>query len=81
MQKEQYFNVFMYEKNLFGQDSMYLNVNFLGGFIPCKAEQPLKCMEYKKKKHKKIKAYRKFLLKEATVNSCLLILNLKAFRL
>ena len=31
MQKEQYFNVFMYEKNLFGQDSVYLNVNFFGG--------------------------------------------------
>ena len=36
---------------------------------------------YKKKKHKKIKAYRKCLLKEPTVNRCLLILDLKRFRL
>ena len=35
---------------------------------------------YKKKKHKKIKAYSKSLLKEPTVKRCLLILDLKAFR-
>ena len=32
---------------------------------------------YKKKKHKKIKAYRKSIYKEPTVNRCLLILDLK----
>ena len=35
---------------------------------------------YKKKEHKMIKAYRKSLYKEPTVNSCLLILDLKALR-
>ena len=30
------------------------------GFTPCKAEEPLKAWSYKKKKHKKIKAYRLF---------------------
>ena len=28
-------------------------------FTPCKAEQPPRGMELKKKKHKKVKAYRK----------------------
>ena len=36
---------------------------------------------YKKKRHKKIKAYRKSLYKEPTVNMYLLILDLKPFRL
>ena len=49
---------------------------FLVGFTPYKAEQPLE-----KKKYKKIKAYRKSLYKEPTVNRCLLILELKPFRL
>ena len=35
---------------------------------------------YKKKKHKKIKAYRKSVKKEPTVKRCLLILDLKPFR-
>ena len=35
---------------------------------------------YNKKKHKKIKAYRKSLRKEATGNRCLLILDLEPFR-
>ena len=35
----------------------------------------------KKKKHKKIKAYSKSLYKETTVNRCLLVLDLKPFRL
>ena len=37
-----------------------------------------KAWSYKKKKHKKIKAYRKSLLKESKVNMCLLILDFKA---
>ena len=40
-----------------------------------------KAWSYKKKGHKKIKAYRKSLYKEPTVNKCLLILDLKPFRL
>ena len=35
---------------------------------------------YQKKKHKKIKAYRKSVQEEPTVKRCLLILNLKPFR-
>ena len=35
---------------------------------------------YKKKEHKKIKAYRKSLYKEPTVNMCLFILDLKPLR-
>ena len=50
------------------------------GFTPCKAEEPLQDMELQKNKHKKIKAWRKSLQKETTVNGCLLILNLKPFR-
>ena len=38
-----------------------------------------KARSYKKKKHKKIKAYTKSLQKEPTVNMCLLILDLKSF--
>ena len=36
-----------------------------------------KAWSYNKKVHKKIKVYRKSLYKELTVNSCLLILDLK----
>ena len=39
-----------------------------------------KAWSYKKKKHKKIKAYRKSLKKEPTVNRCPLTLHLKPFR-
>ena len=39
-----------------------------------------KAWSYKKKKHKKIKAYRKFLYKVSTVKRCLSILDLKPFR-
>ena len=39
-----------------------------------------KAWSYKKKKHKNIKAYRKSLYKEPTVNRCLSILELKLFR-
>ena len=36
-----------------------------------------KAWSYKKKEHKKIKAYRKSLYKEPTVNRCMLMLDLK----
>ena len=39
-----------------------------------------KIWSYKKKEHKMIKGYWKSLYKEPTVNSCLLILDLKALR-
>ena len=48
------------------------------GFTPCKAQQ---ARSYRKNKRKKIKAYKKSLYKEPTVNKCLLILDLKPFRL
>ena len=38
-----------------------------------------KAWSYKKKKHKRIKAYRKSLQKEPTVSRCLLILDLKPY--
>ena len=38
-----------------------------------------KAWSYKKKKHEKIKAYRKSLQKEPKINRCLLILDLKPF--
>ena len=40
-----------------------------------------KAWSYKEKKHKKMKAYRKSLEKEPTVNRCMLILDIKPFRL
>ena len=40
-----------------------------------------KARSYKEKKYKKIKLYRKPLLKEPTGNRCLIILDLKPFRL
>ena len=45
---------------------------------PCKAKHPLQGTELqkKKKKHKKIKALRKFLQKEPTINKCLSNLDL-----
>ena len=39
-----------------------------------------KAWSYKKKKHKKIKAYRRSLWKEPALTEYLLILNLKPFR-
>ena len=50
------------------------------GFTSHKAEEPLQGMELQEKVAKKIKAHRKSLQKEPTVNRCLLILHLKPFR-
>ena len=49
--------------------------------LHARLDSPYKAWSNKKKKHKKIKAYRKSLYKEPTVNRCLLILDLKPFRL
>ena len=46
------------------------------GFTPCKIESYYKAQSYKKKKHKKIKGYRKFVWKEPTVKSFLLTVTL-----
>ena len=61
------------------QTSIYqFHAFFQLGFTLCKAEHPLLGME--KKKHKKIKAYRKSVYKKPTVKRCMLILDLKPFR-
>ena len=56
------------ETHFFNWDSLHARLNSC-----CKA------WSYKKKKHKKIKAYRKSLWKEPTVNRCLIILDLKPY--
>ena len=48
--------------------------------LHARLNSPYKAWSYKKKKLKMIKAYRKSLHKEPTVNRCLLILDLKTFR-
>ena len=57
-------------KTFFTRNSLHARLN-----SHCKA------WSYKKKKYKKIKAYGKSLDKEPAVNRCLLILDLKPFRL
>ena len=60
----------------------YFLIFFSLGFTPCKAKQPLQGMELQEKEAQKdYRKYRKSLSKEPTVNRCLLILNLKPFRL
>ena len=60
---------------------LYICIYFFKlGFTPCKTEQPPQGMKLQDKKHERIKAYRKSLLKETTVNRCLLILELRSFR-
>ena len=66
---------------------LYLFVRaFLLRFTLCNAEQSLRGMEVqkkekKKKRNKKIKAYRKSIQKNPTVKRCLLIVGLKPLRL
>ena len=50
-------------------------------FTPSKAEHPLQGMELQEKDGQKIKGYRISLYKEPTVKGCLLIPELKSFRL
>ena len=56
---------------------------FLLGFTPCNAEQPLqgKAWSYRKKKHKKIKAYRSSVWKEPTVKRCLFLLHIQVLHI
>ena len=53
----------------FNQDSLHAKPN-----------SHYKAWSYKKKEHRKIKAYRKSLYNGPTVNRCLLILDLKPLR-
>ena len=48
--------------------------------LHAKLKSHYKAQSYKKKKDKKIKAYRKYAKKEPRVKRCLLILDLKPFR-
>ena len=50
-------------------------------FLKLRLNSHYKAWSFKKKKDKKIKAYRKSLQKEPTVDSCLLILDLNPFKL
>ena len=70
-----------FERQCFGQnfpkrEHMYFFFKKLR-FTPYKAEQPPEAWGYKKKKHKKAKAYRKCVWKEPTDKRYLLILDLK----
>ena len=47
---------------------------------PCKVEQALRGTSYKKKKHKKIRAYRKSVQKDPTVKRCLFFPELEPLR-
>ena len=57
------------EKIFFNLDSLHASLN-----------SDYKIWSYKKKKHKKMKSYRKSVQKEPTVKRCLLILDLQSFR-
>ena len=56
------------ETHFFNWDSLHAKLN-----SHCKA------WSYKNKKHKMIKAYRKYLQKEPAKNKCLLILDMKPY--
>ena len=55
---------------------LFLNLDLLHARL----NSHYKTWSYKKKKHKKIKAYRKSVQKKPTVKGCLLILDLKPFK-
>ena len=61
--------MFLVTYSFFNRDSLHARLN-----------SHYKTWSYKKKKHKKIKAYKKSLQKEPTATKCLLILHLKPFR-
>ena len=48
---------------------------------PCKVEQALRGTSYKKKKHKKIRAYRKSVQKDPTVKRCLFFSRIRATKI
>ena len=61
---------------------MYIYGNiYIYTYIHAKLNSHYKTWSYIEKKHKNIKAYRKYVEKEPTVKACLLILNLKQFSL
>ena len=55
------------------------HIIFSWGSLYVRLNSHCKAWSYKKKKHKKIKAYGKSLQKEPTINRCLLILDLKPY--
>ena len=58
-----------------------LNLAFLIGIQEiARLNSPSEAWSYKKKKHKKMKAYRKSVYKKLIVKRCLLILDLKPLR-
>ena len=63
-------NSYQYSYFFLNSDLLHANLN-----------SHYKVWSYKKKKHKKIKAKSKSLQNEPIVNTCLLILDLKPFRL
>ena len=69
------------------KETMIIDVAITGDFLKnwnslhAKLDSHYMAWSYKKKKHKKIKAYTKSLYKEPKVNRCLLILDFKPFRL
>ena len=70
-------------RNSFSSLSRIMNQNYFFKklvFTPCKLNSHYKAWTYKKKEHKKIKAYRKSLYEKPTVSKCLLILHLKTLR-
>ena len=66
--------------NIEHASSMIFQLTHTWDSLHARLNSHCKAWSYKKKKHKKIKAYRKSLQKEPTVNRCLLILDLKPFR-
>ena len=75
---------------LYSEKKWYYGTNVKAiGFLVCfnwdslhaRLNSYYKAWSYNKRKHKKIKAYRKSVQKELKVKRCLLILDLKPFRL
>ena len=71
--------IYKLQLRLKNADILLLNI-FNWGSLHARLNSHYKAWSYKKKKHKKIKAYRKSVQKEPTVKRCLLILDLKSFR-
>ena len=59
---------------------MFIYIFFNWYSLHARLSSHYEAWSYKKKKHKKVKTYRKSIQKEPTVNRCLLILDLKPLR-
>ena len=71
---------FQYSKKQLAQSSCTLPDFFDWDSLYEKLNSHCKTWSYNKKEHKNVKAYRKSLYEELTVNRCLLILDLKPFK-